>query len=126
MPRILDNDLPDITDDMKAAYYGPDDFDPNSDYPSEPDYYGDPSVMTFPVTHDLTIAGLYWRIGSLHAMRTRIYDDPMSDGAPLEDFAEEWDRKERKLWCDVLSRAHVANDPEAKRLALDALLAWCP
>lgn len=92
------------------------------EYPTEPEFRG----MTFPVTHDLQIAGLYFRIGRLQSLRMNAYDDPMSRYAPMEDFAADWDRKERKLWCDVLHRAHIANDAEAKKLALDALLAWCP
>lgn len=119
MPRCLDDDERDMPAMYQSGVYGgpmPD------DYPPEPERV----PFRWPETRDLEIAGLYVQLARLEAVRTSAYEDPMSAHAPMADFAEDWDRRERGLLGRLHRRGREIGDWTAVQLAADRLQAWMP
>lgn len=109
-------------DEPPADFFGPD-----ADPGDRPDRWpGNDRGTAWPATRDLTIAGLYLALARLDAARMSAYADPMSRYAPMDDFAEDWDRKERGLLCRVLERGRAVGDRAAVELARVRLEAWLP
>lgn len=125
MPRCLDDLEPDITADMKAAYYGPDDYEPG-DGPPQDRWPGNDRGTAWPATRDLEIAGLYLALARIDATRLAFHADPMSAYAPGADFAEDWDRRERRLLARLHARGRLIGDAAAVRTAAVRLEAWMP
>jgi hypothetical protein len=82
--------------------------------------------MLFPTTHDSIVAACYAELAQLDAARDVLYDDPMSAYAPLEDFAEDFDRRERAILARLSRRALQVGDAAARRFALDSFEKWMP
>lgn len=80
----------------------------------------------FPVTSDFQIAAGYAELARLLNWMEAFHDDPMSEYAPVEDFAEEFDRRERAVLARISRRAQEIGDTAALEFSVSALERWMP
>lgn len=59
-------------------------------------------------------------------MMNDLCDDPMTEamGAPVSDFAEDWNRRHRRMLADCLKDPD--NTPDTRQLLLDAFERYMP
>ncbi len=72
------------------------------------------------------INSLYEKLRKHHRKVSNFYNDPMSYGAPTEDFQEDFDRQERKLLAQLAKEAKRLRDNEALEFVVDASEKWAP
>ena len=84
--------------------------------------------MEFPVTFDLKIGALYAKLAKIEASRISLCEDLMTEayGAPVDDFMEDYDRKERKTLGEIAHRAKEVNDQRATDFTNIAFEKWMP
>lgn len=82
--------------------------------------------MEFPMTNDLRIAALYAELARIERSRVSLCEDPMSEGAPIEDFMEGYDRKERAVLAKLDRRAREVGDTAALEFCSGAAERWMP